>query len=207
MNYYISDLHFTMQKAADRMGIHSTWERDRKVIETINSTCKPNDTLYILGDVGCAEEDPSPYVKQILAKKILITGNHDMRWLKHVHFRKLFEEIYPMKLVHDNGTKIFLCHYPLAEWDGFYKGYWHFYGHVHNATQYGAGLLMQMIPRTRNVSIDVIGRPVTAEDLMRDTDVLIQKPEEGLSPSERRQFMEFFGSPAIDKHAVEEREQ
>ena len=34
--------------------------------------------------------------------------------------------------VEDCGEKIILCHYPIAEWNAYYRGAWHIYGHIHN---------------------------------------------------------------------------
>lgn len=34
--------------------------------------------------------------------------------------------------VSDNGVHICLCHFPLAEWNGYYKKHLHMYGHIHN---------------------------------------------------------------------------
>ena len=34
--------------------------------------------------------------------------------------------------IQDDGQKICLCHFPIAEWNGYYKGVWHIYGHIHN---------------------------------------------------------------------------
>ncbi len=136
-----------------------------KIIENINSRVKKDDTLYILGDVGCAEIDPTEYLKRIKCKKILIIGNHDARWMKHRHFRNCFEEIHEIKAIRRNGPRIILCHYPLCEWDGYWKGHYHFYGHVHNSEE-GAGKIMAGIERAVNVGVDVNDyMPKTIEEL------------------------------------------
>ena len=36
------------------------------------------------------------------------------------------------KLLGENKRKFVLFHYPIYEWDGYYKGYYHLHGHVHN---------------------------------------------------------------------------
>ena len=45
-----------------------------------------------------------------------------------------FETVDDYKKIHDNGNTIILCHYPIVEWDGFFHGTWHIYGHIHNNT-------------------------------------------------------------------------
>lgn len=42
----------------------------------------------------------------------------------------------------------------MAEWDGYWKGIWQFYGHVHN-NPHGGAALMSMIPTAINVGVDV----------------------------------------------------
>lgn len=37
-----------------------------------------------------------------------------------------------MMYVSDNGIRICLCHFSIAEWNGYYKGHSHIYGHIHN---------------------------------------------------------------------------
>lgn len=43
-----------------------------------------------------------------------------------------FESADKMMHVTDNGMQISLCHFSLAEWNGYYKGHTHIYGHINN---------------------------------------------------------------------------
>jgi calcineurin-like phosphoesterase family protein len=36
-----------------------------------------------------------------------------------------------MMHVKDGDKHICLCHFPLAEWNGFFRDAWHIYGHIH----------------------------------------------------------------------------
>lgn len=169
MNYYISDLHFGHSKIiglCDRP-YSSVDEMNERILDVLTQTVSGGDRLYLLGDVGCADNDPTSFLKRIDCEKILIVGNHDKRWLHHRHFRQCFEEIYDNKIVRDGDGKIFLSHYPMAEWDGYYKGIYHFYGHIHNA-QNGAATIMALYENAVNVSIDQIGRPRTASELIEN---------------------------------------
>lgn len=165
MNYYISDTHFGYQKIAEQSGFTDIEAYNEALIRRINLRVADGDTLFILGDLSCYQQDPSEYIERLNGRKILITGNHDARWIKHRHVRKLFSGIHSYLLVRDAGTKIFLCHYPMAEWDGTFKGYWHFYGHIHDEKGIGAERIMRYVPRAVNVSIQKIGWPKTAEEL------------------------------------------
>lgn len=41
------------------------------------------------------------------------------------------EGIERMMYVKDGDKDICLCHFPIAEWNGFFRDTWHIYGHIH----------------------------------------------------------------------------
>lgn len=43
-----------------------------------------------------------------------------------------FEDVSPMMHVTDGDKQICLCHFPIAEWNGYMHGSWHIYGHIHS---------------------------------------------------------------------------
>ena len=173
MNYYTSDTHFGCQYIYDRTGrgelIKSAdiTEADQKIIDNFNEILDKNDVLYILGDVSCADVDPTPYLEKIHCKKNLVIGNHDVKWLRHRHVTKLFRHIDSYMAVRefDKKLRVVLNHYPIAEWDGYYKGHLHFYGHVHNSDSVGAQIMKREL-RAANVGVDVNDyKPMTATQL------------------------------------------
>ena len=167
MNYYISDMHLGYGKiiGTSHRPDKSVNEMNERIIHAINQTVNKQDKLYILGDVACYYYNPVHLLKRILCEKILIEGNHDARWLKDYRFRNSFSNIYANRIVHDGEYKIFLSHYPMAEWDGYYKGIYLFYGHIHNAANRAAAV-MNLYENAVNVSLDCIQRPRTAEELI-----------------------------------------
>ena len=36
-----------------------------------------------------------------------------------------------MMYLKDGDKEICLCHFPIAEWNGFFRDTWHIYGHIH----------------------------------------------------------------------------
>ena len=42
-----------------------------------------------------------------------------------------FESVEKMMHVTDGDRQICLCHFPIAEWNGYHKGHWYIYGHIH----------------------------------------------------------------------------
>ena len=167
MYYYTSDLHFGHEEVAKKRGFENAKEMGRHIIDSFNKVLTKDDVLMILGDVSCYGYRPQEEIQSIAGHKVLIIGNHDKSLLSHHSFRKCFVDIRENELIKDGGNKIFLAHYPMCEWDGYMKGIYHFYGHIHGRTD-GPGLVMRMYPNAVNVDVAVNGYiPRTAADLIR----------------------------------------
>ena len=100
-----------------------------------NKRAQPDDIVYILGDF-ChrSEKEPSWYLKRLKGHKILIVGNHDGKLLKNQVALSYFDRVEDMMEVEDGENHLCLCHYPIAEWNGYFRKSWHVYGHIHNKT-------------------------------------------------------------------------
>lgn len=168
MYYYTSDLHFGYADIIknEKRPFKTVEEMNESLIKNFNEVLSKDDILFILGDVAWHGYNPCTELKKIHGKKVLIKGNHDEALLKHKSFRECFIDIRSTELFRDGNKKIFLSHYPMAEWDGYYKGIYHFYGHVHNSDM-GAGYLMKLYPTAVNVGVDCNNfYPKTAEQLI-----------------------------------------
>jgi len=169
VNYYISDLHFGHEKIIRlcHRPFKTVEEMDLSLISSWNSVVGKRDDVYILGDFGKTSVDLCKILDLLNGKKHLIVGNHDKQALKNRHFRNRFEDIRDIATVHDDGKRIILFHYPMAEWDCQRKGTWHFYGHIHNVEN-RAQKMMRQNPRSVNVCADCIGfKPRTARELTK----------------------------------------
>ena len=62
-----------------------------------------------------------------------------------------------MKLPEINNTLI-LFHYPIYEWDGCHKGWYHLHGHIHDR-------VAEIQGRILNVGWDLHGRFLTVQDI------------------------------------------
>lgn len=136
MNFYISDIHFGHERAIefDKRPFATVEEMDRMLIELWNARVQPEDSVYILGDFAFRNKRPEEwYLRQLKGKKHLVIGNHDGKLLKNETAMSCFETAEKMMQISDNGNQICLCHFPLAEWNGYYRGTWHIYGHIHDA--------------------------------------------------------------------------
>ena len=169
MNYYIADTHFghdNIRRLSNRP-FNSIEEMDKTIIDNWNRKITENDDVYILGDFLYKSEDPIKYLKKLNGKKHLIIGNHDNRLLKNPACKKFFVEITPMKMIDDNGTQIVLCHYPLVEWNGYYRNVLHFYGHVHNTYHNETTRYARDMKNAYNVGVDAIGfAPCTLNEII-----------------------------------------
>ena len=100
-------------------------------------------------------------------------GNHDGWLLNDEEFNNLFVTIGLRMTVSDNGRKVVIHHYPMVEWDGFYRGAYHVYGHIHNGSPQAAAI-MKTIPNAFNVCVDL-------NDFMPQTlDTLINRKNMGI---------------------------
>ena len=169
MNYYIADTHFghdNIRRLSNRP-FNNVEEMDETIIQNWNNKVTNDDDVYILGDFSHKSEDPIAYLKRLNGKKHLIVGNHDNRLLKNPACKKYFVEIADMKMVDDNGTQIVLCHYPLVEWNGYYRNVLHFYGHVHNTYHNETTRYARDMKNAYNVGVDVIGlAPCTLNEII-----------------------------------------
>lgn len=146
MNYYIADTHFGHQKVIsfDQRPFNSVEEMDQTMIARWNEVVRQEDDVYILGDFCLhASYPPAWYLEQLSGRKHLIQGNHDGILLKDSKAVALLESIDKMLFVRDGDTNLVLCHFPLAEWNGFYRGAYHIYGHVHQRDSSSLRYMMQ----------------------------------------------------------------
>ena len=161
MNYYIADLHLGHANIIkhSKRPFDNVLEMDKVLIENWNRVITDKDDVYILGDLAFRShhDDTKQYLFQLKGKKHLIVGNHDDTIVKNRDLREFFVEIRDYKEISDNGYKIVLCHYPLVEWNGYYRNTLHFYGHIHNNDENATSKYMKTVENAYNVGADVIG--------------------------------------------------
>lgn len=156
MNYYIGDPHFGHENIMrhSKRPFSSIEAMNQAIINDWNSTVTDKDDVYILGDFSFKGDDPVTYIKQLKGKKYLIKGNHDKitpEFKSHLEWVKDYFEVI------DNGQRIVLFHYPIVEWNGYYRDTIHFYAHTHNNVDNLAYKLMLQVPNAYNTGVDVIG--------------------------------------------------
>ena len=167
--FYIADTHFghdNIRKLSNRP-FATVEEMDRTIINNWNNKVKNGDDVYILGDFTYKGKSYKHYLKQLNGHKHLIIGNHDTKTVKESRGTFDFIEVEPLLEVNDNGTQIVLCHYPLVEWNGYYRNVLHFYGHVHNNYHNETARYARGMKNAYNVGVDVIGfAPCTLNEII-----------------------------------------
>lgn len=143
MNYYIGDTHFghknilRLDSNNGSRNFITIEEHDNLIIENINKVVTPQDSIYFVGDVSWYKPDKTAeLLERINCKnKFLIKGNHD-GWAKDGRCKKLFQGIYDIKQIDDDGRQVILSHFPQMMWTGQHKGAIHIFAHVHNTREY-----------------------------------------------------------------------
>ena len=168
MNYYIADCHFGDTRVIKfcHRPFSSIEEMDRIMIQNWNRVVREFDDVYIVGDLVYRTTSPAKYLSQLNGRLHLICGNHDDMITKNPELRKYFVEICDYLVIHDRGHRLVLFHYPLLEWDGFYFGSWHIYGHIHNHPSLNQEKSRQIF-KALNCGVDIIGfTPRTFDELV-----------------------------------------
>lgn len=164
--WFTSDIHFCHRniiRLCDRP-FDDIYEMNEAIIANFNSVVKPCDDLYILGDVNF-RGNADNLISRLNGHKILIEGNHDKDY-----DASLFDEIYDHLEINEpvrgKYYRFVLYHYPLAEWNGFYKGAIHLHGHQHNKPIYNERMRSQKLLRY-DVGVDANDfYPVSAEQIV-----------------------------------------
>lgn len=165
MNYYIADTHFGHDNIIrlNNRPFRSAEEMDKEIIRRWNSVVKPTDNVYILGDFCYGRQIPAPetYLNRLNGNKYIILGNHDKASAMQ-NAQKHCENIVWVRdyaeITDDcaGNQKIVLSHYPMVEWNGYFRQSIHLYGHIHNNTDNPSYRIMSQIPNAYNVGVDIL---------------------------------------------------
>lgn len=104
---------------------------DEALIEAWNETVGPGDLVYHLGDFCFRGSKPAAKILERLNGEIvLLRGNHDSANTAKLDRWRGVHDLLELSL---ERTRLVLCHYPLLEWPGAFKGAVHLHGHTHGA--------------------------------------------------------------------------
>lgn len=153
-------------------------EHDETLIEKHNARVKSGDRVFMLGDFGMGRQDHLPTIfSRLNGQKNVLWGNHDRdkKFVDHVKRTAAWCGDYYRLRVDD--VRVILFHYPIAEWDGCHKGYWHVHGHSHGTHPSPAPL------RRLDAGVDVHDyAPISFEELR----AYMESPERAPTPHHGR---------------------
>ena len=169
MIYFTSDLHFYHEKIIQHTNrpFASREEMNQKLIHNWNKRVKDSDKIYILGDLTMKGASYATEVlMQLNGKKYLIRGNHD-RFVNQPDFNpNLFAWIKEYDELTYQNHRFILFHYPIKEWNGFFRGSIHLHGHQHNHSSYNYENLEKGL-KCFDVGVDANEmEPVSIEDIL-----------------------------------------
>ncbi len=102
---------------------------DAAIVERWNARVTDEDRVYHLGDFCFKGSALAQRCLDRLAGEIVfIRGNHDTENTAQLERWAACHDLHEINL---EGRKIVLCHYPLLEWPGAFRGALHLHGHTH----------------------------------------------------------------------------
>lgn len=137
--YFTSDQHFSHEgiiKFANRP-YNEVSDMNEDMIQRWNRIVPVDGLTFVLGDIGfCNKKDIVDIFSRLNGRKILIRGNHDSNYSDGT-LTSIFDEIHDLLYtrIKDEETSKYvymvLCHYPMFDWQGSFKGSWQLFGHIH----------------------------------------------------------------------------
>ncbi len=112
-------------------------EHDQWILDLWKSNVKSGDEIYLLGDIGVANEDLKRMLGRLPGRKYLIAGNHDHSVSEFAgvlhHVCQIHNTIVKSGSYMDSTARIrlSLCHYPLLSWKNKPHGAIMLHGHCH----------------------------------------------------------------------------
>lgn len=187
--FVTSDIHLNhlniITYCPHRGGPETNWEKvalmNELIIGNWNLTIKPEDEVYILGDVAMGQIHLAPdLIRRLNGKKYLVKGNHDKSLTKTQadgtrYSDGLFEwvkDTHEMAFAVDGKkTMLFMSHYPHAAWNGMNQGAIMLHGHLHGSKCDVTGRIMDVGMDTNNLfpyTMEEVVRKMLTIDIIRD---------------------------------------
>lgn len=140
--YFTSDQHFFHKRLLETYSnrpFPSVDAMNKALIQRFNAVVQPEDTVYMLGDFSWGNiHQTKEILAQLKGNLHYIPGNHDKLMTKPAikeYFKSFSQAPYLEIKVEDptlpHPQKIILSHYPILEWNSYFRGAWHLYGHCH----------------------------------------------------------------------------
>ncbi len=146
--WFTSDLHLGHRKVAEIRGFNNTMDHDLAVVARWNDNVRPDDTVWVLGDIAVSSPRYAlDVIHSLHGQKHLIWGNHDAGHPMHRDAHKnaaayfeVFASVASSARRRIDGTEVLLSHFPYtrdrdetrhAQWRLPDLGAWLIHGHTH----------------------------------------------------------------------------
>lgn len=154
-NWIISDTHFGHGNIIElgKRPFEHVEEMNNAMIDAWNDKVGRDDFVIHLGDFGWRNTDYNLEIMSRLrfGKLVLVCGNHDSsRSLTAYHKLGVQIQDYLEVKTPRFGGKLCCFHYPIHEWNGFFRGAIHAHGHTHSA-------VYSEVPGRYNLCVEAIG--------------------------------------------------
>lgn len=139
MIYFTSDLHFYHDKIIGLTSrpFQNAEKMNACLIRNWNEVVQDEDEVYVLGDFTLKGGVlANTILEQLNGTKYLIKGNHDAFVSSRHFYQEHFQWIKNYAEFEYQSRFFVLCHYPLLEWNRYYRGAYHVHGHQHNRSDY-----------------------------------------------------------------------
>ena len=133
--YFTSDPHFFHENVigfCDRP-FRDADEMNVRLIANWNAAVPQDGIVFVLGDVFWRRKEMdrcAGIMARLNGRKWLIAGNHD-GYTRDLYLEMGFEDARDYLELSIEKRLVVCSHYPLLEWNAFYRGSWHLHGHVH----------------------------------------------------------------------------
>lgn len=169
MIYFTSDLHFyhdNVIKFANRP-FSDSQEMNKILIKNWNRMIIPQDEVYILGDLTMKGTTLAMKIlSQLNGRKYLVRGNYDKFVDRNDFDLSYFEWVKDYYELAYQNQKFILFHYPIVEWNGYFKNFIQIHGHQHNHADYNLDNRDKEI-RRYDVGVDANDmKPISIEEII-----------------------------------------
>lgn len=154
--FITSDEHFNHKNiiGINNRPFKTVTDMNNGIIDNHNTIVEEKDTVIHLGDFVWSGNFYD-FVDRLNGYHIFLKGNHDRaypRTRKDKKFEIRENQIYEFK---HNGVYIVCCHYPILEWNRFFHGAIHLYGHVHKGIDMPKGSFNAGVDQNKYFPVDL----------------------------------------------------
>lgn len=161
MIYFTADTHFCHSNiiGMSKRPYADVSEMNKALLTNWNAYVTDRDDVFFLGDFAYkgTNTEVNAILRKLKGKKYLIKGNHDARYIQDSDFSAAFEWVKDYHVLDYKDAKLVLFHYPILEWEHYYRKSALLFGHIHNNSTRSpedAAKFALLGPRAINVGVD-----------------------------------------------------